>query len=526
MKVITIDWGSYSAKIIHSQVDKKKISHDFIDEVIFEHRTFDGSLPKWEAQLHQIQNYLITNINPDSKVILSTPSELLSFRFKNLPVNQSKKALAMLPFQIEDDIPFNLNDTYLTATLLKQKKSFDALCYFAKKDKWQKCLDLIIDKSLPIHSWIHPIDPIATFAHELPFLNDISSTCLLDIGHETTKAYFFQGKKFHSYQISHFGGSRIDEMMSSIYQISYDQLKKFKHESSFIVPKELFSATKLSDDQKFFAENMDTLFYSFIQEFKRWEMSFRVETKDKVSQIYLTGGTALIKNLDQYLSYYWERPVQLLQNSSDSFDRFKNQSKKNTQFIPSDLLTLAHKQLSKMSNHLGKVILSKAQDPLPLYSIGFVAIRTSLLSLLCLTLGIIYFTLLTNKESSLDKQLKAVTQNVQLEFSAVEKSQIYDNPKIVIKKIENKIKSAKNDLRRINQLNQVNALFPLRGIQTALLGTSCFINNFESNDSNSGQFQIADCNEENSNKIKNVLSKQSNNYTIKSLRNNTIEGSF
>lgn len=139
----------------------------------------------------------------------------------------------MLPFQIEDDIPFNLQDTYLTATLLKQKKSFDALCYFSKKDKWQKCLNLIVDKSLPIHSWIHPIDVVASFSQDLPFLNDISSTCLLDIGHETTKAYFFKGKKFHSYQISHFGGSRIDEMMSSIYQISYDQLKKFKHESSF-----------------------------------------------------------------------------------------------------------------------------------------------------------------------------------------------------------------------------------------------------------------------------------------------------
>lgn len=96
----------------------------------------------------------------------------------------------------------------------------------------------------------------------------------------------------------------------------------------FIVPKELFSAAKLSDDQKFFAENMDTLFYSFVQEFKRWEMSFRVDTKDKVGQIYITGGSALIKNLDQYLSYYWERSVQLLNSSSESFDKFKLNTQK------------------------------------------------------------------------------------------------------------------------------------------------------------------------------------------------------
>ncbi len=526
MKVFTIDWGSYSAKIFHSNLDKKKITHEFIDEIVFDHRSHENQIAKWDAQLSQIQSYCSSNIDINQKVILSTPSELLSFRFKNLPVTQSKKAHAMLPFQIEDDIPFNLQDTYLTATLLKQKKSFDALCYFSKKDKWQKCLNLIVDKSLPIHSWIHPIDVVASFSQDLPFLNDISSTCLLDIGHETTKAYFFKGKKFHSYQISHFGGSRIDEMMSSIYQISYDQLKKFKHESSFIVPKELFSATKLSDDQKFFAENMDTLFYSFVQEFKRWEMSFRVDTKDKVGQIYITGGSALIKNLDQYLSYYWERSVQLLNSSSESFDKFKLNTQKSSQFIPSDLLSLAHRQLNKMSNHLGKLSLGKSQDPLPLYSLGFVAIRTSLVSLVCLLLGLTYITLLSRTETIVDNQLKAITQNVQLEFSALEKSQIYESPETVIKKIESKLKSARLDLKRINQLNSVNALTPLSGLQSAMLGTNCILSDFKSNESNVGSFQITDCDEENSNKIKNILSKQSLSFKVKSIRNNSIEGTF
>lgn len=526
MKVFTIDWGSYSAKVFHSTLDKKKISHDFTDEIIFDTKAYDSQISKWESQLNQIQSYCLTSIDPNAKMILSTPSELLSFRFKNIPVAQRKKALAMLPFQIEDDIPFNLQDTYLSSTLLKNNKSTDALCYFSKKDNWQKCLNLIIEKKIPINSWIHPIDPIAYFANELPFLNEISSTCLLDIGHETTKAYFFQGKKFHSYQLSHFGGSRIDEMMTSVYQLSYDQLKKFKHESSFIVPKELFAATKLSEDQKFFAENMDTLFFSFVQEFKRWEMSFRVDTKDKVGQVYLIGGSSQIKNLDQYLSYYWERPVQLLLSSSESFTKFKSSNKKNFQFLPSDLLSLSHKQLNKLSNHLGKISLNKTQDPLPLYSLGFVGLRTSLVSLLCLLLGFTYISLLSSHEKVVDNQLKAVTQNLQLEFSALEKSQIYSTPEVVIKKIEIKIKNAKSDIKRINQLNQVNALTPLKSIQSALMGTNCILSNYESNDTNTGVFQISECNDENANKIKSVLNKQNSAFKIKAVTNNTIEGSF
>jgi general secretion pathway protein L len=526
MKIYTIDWGSYSAKIFDSELVNKKIIHQHVHELIFPNKNYESQNLKWDDQLDLIKEHIHKQFNSNSKILLSIPSELLSFRFKNLPIANVKKANAMLPFQIEDDIPFNLHDTYLTATLLKNNKTLDALCFFAKKDSYQKCLDLIIQKELPINYWIHQIDPLATFANESPFLNDIGSTCLLDIGHETTKAYFFYGRKFHSYQISHFGGSRIDEMMSTIYQLSHDQLNKFKHESAFIVPKELFSVSKLSEDQKFFAENMDTLFFSFVQEFKRWEMSFRVDTKEKVSQIYLIGGTSLIKNIDQYLSYYWERPVQILSNSSETFNKLKINKKKNANFIAADILAQAHRVTNKVANHLGRVSLAKAQDPLPLYSLSFVGLRSLILSSLCILLSVIYLVILSNKEKLLDAQLKTVTQSVELDFSSVEKVQIMTSPNIAIKKIEQKLKQAKNDIKRVNELNNINALSALKSIQTAALGTSCILSNYESHDNNSGHFEFTDCNKESSQKIGNVLAKQSSKFKILPNQENKLEGSF
>lgn len=81
-------------------------------------------------------------------------------------------------------------------------------------------------------------------------------------------------------------------------------------------------------------------------------------------------------------------------------------------------------------------------------------------------------------------------------------------------------------MKRINQLNSVNALTPLSGLQSAMLGTNCILSDFKSNESNVGSFQITDCDEENSNKIKNILSKQSLSFKVKSIRNNSIEGTF
>lgn len=526
MKIITIDWGSYSAKIFESELDKKTIHHLHIEEIVFINKSNEQILIKWEKQLEQIQTYIKNKIHPDDKIILSTPSELLSFRYKNLPILQRKKAIAMLPFQIEDDIPFNLHETYLATTFLKQKKSFDAFCYFAKKETFQKCLDIIIEKEVRVNYWLHPIDPLALFAQEARYLNEIGSTCLLDIGHETTKAYFFKNKKFHSYQISHFGGSRIDEMMSTIYQLSYEQLQKFKHESAFIVPKELFSISKLNDDQKFFAENMDNLFFSFVQEFKRWEMSFRVDTKEKVSQIYLIGGTSLIKNIDQYLSFYWERPVQVLSNSGESFQKLKHLQNKNSNFLPGDLLSIAHKMPNKMTNHLGKISFAWSRDPLPLYSLSFVGLRSLIFTCLFLILGFTYVGLLLNKEKLVDNQLKIISQNVQLDLSTIDKSQLFNSPETSIKKIEIKLKQAKNDILRINKLNHVSSLKALKSLQTALLGTSCHLSKYESFENNNGVFEIEECNIDNTKKISNILAKEDIKFKIKSSNNNQITGSF
>lgn len=179
-----------------------------------------------------------------------------------------------------------------------------------------------------------------------------------------------------------------------------------------------------------------------------------------------------------------------------------------------------------MSNHLGRVSLAKYQDPLPLYSLGFVGLRSLILSTLCIVLGLTYMMILSNKEKLIDNQLKTITQNVQLEFSAVEKAQIFTTPETAIKKIEQKLKQAKNDIKKVNRLNQVSALIALKGLQTAILGTPCLISNYESFDDNTGQFQIAECDNENSQKISNVLSKQNIKFKIKSMRDNQIEGIF
>lgn len=526
MKSITIDWGSYSAKIFHSKIDKKKHQHEFIEEIIFTNNNFSSISEQWSYQLDQISNYLKKNIDQQTKVILSTPNELLSFRKKSLPVSNIKKARAMIPFQMEDEVPFNIQDTYLNATIIPEKKTSNALCYFAKKDTFQSCLDLIVSKEIPLNTWLHPIDPLAVLSSDLPFLSENTSTCVLDIGHETTKAYFFKGKQFHSFQLSHFGGSRIDEMMENVYQLPAEQLLKFKHESSFIVPKELFQTTKLSDDQKFFAENMDSIFYSFIQEFKRWEMSYRVDSKEKISQVLITGGTTQIKNLDQYLSYYWERPVHHLGPILQSFGSLKISPQKLSTFGMGDLISNGHKSLTKLTNHLGKINLGRNIEPLPLYSLAFVGTRSAFLSLICLLLGSVYLLILANTESQLDKQLRIITQNPQADISSVEKNQIFNEPHIAVKKIESKIQKTKQDLKMLSALNATNALKTLEEIHNAVGGTPCTVHFYESNNDNTGRFEITECSNESITSIKNQLESKSASYKIKSNDPGKIEGVF
>ena len=64
--------------------------------------------------------------------------------------------------------------------------------------------------------------------------------CLIDLGHATTKVYFFHQKRIISNHISTIGGQVVDENISNTYDIPMGEVSIFKHQNSFFLTENQF----------------------------------------------------------------------------------------------------------------------------------------------------------------------------------------------------------------------------------------------------------------------------------------------
>ncbi len=109
----------------------KKVGGEFFIEDL---RSFDA--PEELIPLVK-QLYMHTPLFSKKDFLLSTalPAEDVLLRNLTLPIPKRKKALAALPFQLENAIPFPLSDAIVAASLFPQEKKGFSICAFTAEKK-------------------------------------------------------------------------------------------------------------------------------------------------------------------------------------------------------------------------------------------------------------------------------------------------------------------------------------------------------------------------------------------------------
>ena len=113
MEFTTFDLGSYSVKIINSNGERKAISHSFAQEILLSHLQNTSSETESKAALHvkAIRSFVDLH-SPEGKLLIIYPSEYISLRSFYLPTPNLKKAEMMIPFQLEEDVPYETMSSF------------------------------------------------------------------------------------------------------------------------------------------------------------------------------------------------------------------------------------------------------------------------------------------------------------------------------------------------------------------------------------------------------------------------------
>jgi len=120
LKLLVIDLGSYSVKFTEYKTDKKSLHIESCNEVIIGQLKdqFHPDTGILDIQLEIVEGY-INHEHYDGKLIYQIPQSFLTTRFVQVPVSNRKKAEMMIPFQLEENIPFQLHKCHFVSELFK-----------------------------------------------------------------------------------------------------------------------------------------------------------------------------------------------------------------------------------------------------------------------------------------------------------------------------------------------------------------------------------------------------------------------
>ncbi len=459
MNILSIDLGSYSVKFQESFIEKKKTTVLNCVEVVIED-FLNANQDLNSAALSQVHISIISEylskLENSARVIFQLPFEMVTSRFIDIPIKNKKKAELMLPFQLEEDIPYTLAETHIAYHLQVAKNHTEASIAVSQKEHFEDYFNSL--KSKNIIPYILTFEASA-YSHFI-YKEAISvPTCILDIGHSLTKAYFFNEGELVAVNSSYVAGQTVDEAIINHYQIPYHEALQYKHKSCYLLTKGQYE--DVTEEQKDFALLMHDVFSQLVAHFKRWEIGYRIKHGNKIANVLITGGSSNIKNITNYLAQALDIRVQKLDSFQKNSITSIGESEK-LRFNLSQMMAVGTRGKSKLINFLTGEYAQASSDDLPLNSIVFMGVRMSFVTmLLLLFLGIEYFKL-NSEVKDLDIRIgQNFLKNPVLELTPRDRRNYQSQPDIVFDKLKRKRKFISQEIKTIQAASKINAVYPL-----------------------------------------------------------------
>lgn len=464
MEIRAIDIGSYSIKLIEGYSDKKKFYSSKMTEYVLEqiNEEVGSSLSEHEVR-DQILKDIGKELKKDHKIITIVPNEFLTSRSFVLPLKNKRKAEQMLPHQLEDSLPFPLTSCHFGYSLeslaseTKANVSISGLASFENLYAGIKSAFSpdFMTSEMSIYEYFVKQNKLA------------GSFCILDLGHNTTKAYFFYDQNLINIQTSYIAGRIINQTIAENYQIGEDEASIFKHQNAFLLTEQHFN--EVDDNQKEFAKIMNKIFAPLITDLNRWELGHQLTTKAPIQTIYLTGGTSNLKNIANYITQKLAIKTQHL-NLHDIVVYKSNEldNKLHNKYGTGHILAWSYPQRNKLVNFLTGDYARSDKENIPLHSIAFIASRLSLLTfiLVCSLMTEYYFLYKANND--LDKQVKNLLNNQTLELTPKDIRDYKKKPSLVLNKLKSNINIVNQEIKLIESSSQANAISALAKLSRIL----------------------------------------------------------
>lgn len=456
MSTLIIDCGSYSVKFVEGRFQKKNFQIDNIDEVLIDdvrdENDIDITLEEYQQKI--IKQYLEQS-SFNGKIISQLPNDFLTTRYLDLPVNNKKKADMMIPFQLDEELPFSTTSAHYISDYHKSSTGqFSAIVQIAEDEVFKTYHEYLrANQTLP-SVLTSELGVYQSYVSDRKFGGHI---CILDIGHKTTKAYFAYNDKIVSNHFSSIAGQTIDEVISQTYEISSDEARIYKHENAFFLTEGQLE--QVSSDQKDFAILMRQSFSPLTQQIQRWLLGYRIKTGFSIEKVYITGGTAGINNIENFLSEKIEAPVEHLKINS-------LETQIDSEEAPGKILPYLMGQSQKFKtpplSFLTKSYASGLSNGVKMEDTSFALYREAIIAaLIVIGLAVESFVFINTEIKDYNKSLTKLLKSKELGLSKKQQRSFKRKPERLTSTLSKKERIINSDIKTLENRSESNAIKPL-----------------------------------------------------------------
>ncbi|MBY0316624.1 MAG: pilus assembly protein PilM [Bdellovibrionales bacterium] len=265
----------------------------------------------WEINVLQVLSEFGNSYDfENTPVTIALPQHLVSIRNLNFPFHRRTDILKSLPFELDEDLPFDIEDAVFDIkTVSTSSAETSVIAFSARIDDLQKQLDFlgkvnidpdIISNEGSAMANLYENWGSGSFLMSPPDMIPTSLTVRLHFGHETTLLTVFHGQQMIWARSIFWGEKNIVNNLMKNYSLPYDQ-------ATDLIPNDVFMLVMMAGanaEQIKMSSVIDTALKELVHQVKLSILDIEDRFKSKVESIVLSGPVAFIANITPQITKY------------------------------------------------------------------------------------------------------------------------------------------------------------------------------------------------------------------------------
>ena len=244
------------------------------------------------------------------KAVVAVPGQSVFTRNRPLPPVPEYKVTQIVRYEIQQQIPFSLNEIALDYQVLDRTEvgGYDVMMAAIKVDVVEKQLEVLSKVKRSVETV--DVSPLAAYnwlCHTGDFGEEGQCTAMVDLGATTTDIVIQKDNQFKFTRSLHVGGNDVTSAISSAFNMSFEDAEKLKREKAF---------APTGDPQRDGkgGEVTGRILGRLVGEINRSFAYFRSQPGGgPVTRVVITGGGACLKNIIPFLQRQLNVEVRIAQ---------------------------------------------------------------------------------------------------------------------------------------------------------------------------------------------------------------------